>query len=94
MFSDMFSDIYCSFRDTYPNFYIIFISILVTIWFKGMARVIDIFIPNRDFKSNMLMMIIPALILYLGDGRLQEIYNFEGLPVRIAAISEPERKKE
>jgi hypothetical protein len=32
------------------------------------------------------MMVIPALILYFGDGRLEEIYNFEAVQKRIGAL--------
>lgn len=85
MLFQAYSDLYLKFRNKYPNIYIVFISMIVTIWFQGMFRIINRAFPN-NFKTNMYMMIIPALILYFGDGRLEEIYNFEAVQKRLGAL--------
>ena len=82
-----YSKIYHSIRDSYPNIYIIIISIIVTMWFQGMTRIADNLFRNTT-KNNLIMMIVPVLLLYFGDGKLDEIYNFEGLVKRITAIRE------
>lgn len=84
---ETYSDAYLSFRSKFPNLYIICISTLVTIWFQGMSRIIDKLFPFKNIYKNMGLMIIPALLLYFGDGRLDEIYNFENLPSRLMAIT-------
>lgn len=82
-----YSKWYISLRNKYPNTYIVIISVLVTLWFQGMTRIIDKLFPNKSLKINMWLMVIPLLLMYFGDGRLEEIYNFENVKKRITAIN-------
>ena len=82
-----FSSLYLRIQERYPNIYIIIISILVTIWFQGMTRIIQHIFPDKNIYYNLLLMIVPAFILYVGDGRLDEIYNFENLALRVSTMS-------
>lgn len=86
-FLKAYSEWYISIRERYPNGYIIIISILVTLWFQGMTRIIDKLFPNKSFRLNVCLMIVPVILMYFGDGRLEEIYNFENLQKRITAMS-------
>lgn len=85
---EVYSNSYKTFRQRFPNVYIVCISILVSFWFHGMFQLIRKYFTNND-KTNLLLMIIPVVIMYLGDGKLEEIYNFEGLQKRVAAIQRP-----
>lgn len=80
-----YSRLYIAFREAFPNLYIVIISFLVTLWFQGMTRVIEKWFPNKT-NVNVWLMIVPVLIMYFGDGRLEEIYNFENLQKRVAAM--------
>ncbi len=84
---EAYSNAYIALRSKYPNLYIICISIIVTLWFQGMSRLIEKMFPDKSNYTNMLLMLVPALLLYFGDGRLDEIYNFENLPSRITSIT-------
>jgi hypothetical protein len=80
-----YNQFYLWVRNRYPNIYIVFISILVSIWFQGMFRILEKTFPNK-FNINICMMLIPLILLYFGDGRLEEIYRFEGIHKRIGAL--------
>lgn len=88
---ETYSSVYSNIKHKFPNFYIVCISILVTIWFQGMSRLINGFFPNNGISGNLLLMIVPALLLYFGDGKLEEIYSFENLPSRLMAITRTTR---
>lgn len=76
---------YIHFRNKYPNTYIVYISILITIFFQGMVRIVhNVFSDN--IRMNLCMIMIPIVLLYFGDGRLEEIYNFEAIHKRIATM--------
>jgi hypothetical protein len=52
-----------------------------------MIRIIRKIFPDRGIYNSILLMVIPAAILYIGDGKLEEIYNFENLPIRVTALN-------
>lgn len=83
----LFKSLYMKLKSTYPNIYIVMISVLVTVWFQGMIRIIRKLFPDKGMKNSLMLMIVPALILYFGDGRLDEIYNFENLSLRVTAMN-------
>lgn len=85
-----YSKLYASIRDRYPNVYIVLISIIVTVWFQGMVRIIEKLVPDNSFKTNLVLMVVPIILLYCGDEKLDEIYNFEALQKRITAIARVE----
>ena len=83
---EAYSNWYKTMRNIYPNLYIVMISFLVSLWFQGMFRLVDKYFPSTQ-KTNILLMVVPVIIMYFGDGKLEEIYNFEGVQKRIAAIN-------
>lgn len=57
------------------NLSIVFISILVSCWFKGLTIIFDYFVPaeNRTLTTGIIICCVVAFILLIDDGYLNEI---------------------
>lgn len=61
----------------YPNVYIVIISGLITMWFNYFTRLSFYYMPKGGIYTKWSIFIIVTLLLYMGDGSLSELYNFE-----------------
>ena len=57
------------------NLSIVFISVLVSCWFKGFTMIFDHFVPaeKRTLITGIIICSVVAFILWIDDGSLNEI---------------------
>jgi hypothetical protein len=63
------------FRKNNTNAYSLVISLLLAIWYNGIAGLINYYFPERPPYVSLLLMIIPLLLFLSDDGSLNELYN-------------------
>tara|TARA_B100000575_G_scaffold222939_1_gene183349 strand:- start:4294 stop:4551 length:258 start_codon:yes stop_codon:yes gene_type:complete len=61
-------------KQNYPNIYIIFISMAVAIWFNGCNMLIEHYF-SKTLNNGILLCTISLLILYMDDGKINELHN-------------------
>jgi hypothetical protein len=64
------------FRKNHPNLAIITISICISLWMVGLARMWEHFIPKK-LPFTMLMCLSALLYLSLDDGNITEIFGVQ-----------------
>lgn len=57
------------------NAYSLTISLLLAVWYNGIAGLINHYFPDRPPYVSLLIMTIPILIFLSDDGSLNELYN-------------------
>ena len=61
----------------YPNFYIICISGLITLWFNYFTQIASHYLPKKNINTKWIIFVCITLLLYLGDESLNELYSFD-----------------
>lgn len=77
-------------KANYPNVYIIIISGLITTWFSYFNQIISYYFPKSGIRTKWLIFICVTLLLYLGDGSLNELYAFDHSEAVTPAVIEDE----
>ncbi len=72
-------------KKEFPNLYIIIISLAIAIWFSGCSRLIDNLVDDT-LKSGILLCSLSLFILYLDDGKLDELHDKDNNVNTAAAI--------
>tara|TARA_B100000941_G_C28456152_1_gene528044 strand:+ start:719 stop:970 length:252 start_codon:yes stop_codon:yes gene_type:complete len=72
-------------KKTFPNIYIILISLAIAIWFSGCSRLIDNFFDD-SLKSGIILCCLSLFILYLDDGKLNELHDKDSNVTAAAAL--------
>ncbi len=62
-------------RKNNVNTYSLAISLLLAIWYNGVAGLINYYFPERPPYVSLLLMSIPLLLFLSDDGSLNELYN-------------------
>lgn len=62
-------------RKNNVNAYSLVISLLLAIWYNGVAGVLNYYFPERPPYISLLLMVIPILLFLSDDGSLNELYN-------------------
>lgn len=70
-------NVYKFLKHNYPNAYILLMSVLITLWFHHFMKVAVYFIPQNKLWIHSSILLGITLLLYFGDGSLDELYSFE-----------------
>lgn len=70
-------ELWKNFKKNHRNLHILFISISIVAWFRGMTGIIDYYIIKDPNNITMLFILVfvALLFLYLDDFSLIELYN-------------------
>ena len=66
-------------KKSYPNIYIIIVAICITLWFKGVNIIINLFVKKESIEVALLLISISMIILYMDDKSLSELKNIKNL---------------
>lgn len=66
-------------KKSYPNIYIIIVAICITLWFKGVNIIINLFVKKDSIEVALLLISISMIILYMDDKSLSELKNINNL---------------
>ena len=67
-------DTYNNFKKNYRELYIVFVSIAIVMWFRGITGLVDIiFIKDNSIIGNLIVTFI-SVIIYLDDFSISEIF--------------------
>jgi len=62
-------------RKNNTNAYSLVISLLLAVWYNGVAGLLNHYFPERPPYISLLLMIVPILLFLSDDGSLNELYN-------------------
>ena len=62
-------------KETHPNTYIIIVSIFLAIWFIGVTDIIRYVLPERSWKTSVIMCLIVLIIFFSDDEELSELHE-------------------
>lgn len=57
------------------NIYSLLVSILLALWYNGIAGLLNYYWPERGPALSIIFMSLPLLIFLTDDGHLDELYN-------------------
>ena len=69
--------VFVEYKKSHPNAYALYVSILLALWFNGIATMINFVAPERGLWSAMILMIIPIAFFFVDSGTLEELYRDE-----------------
>lgn len=61
----------------YENLYIILVSLMIGIWFNGIASLINYFFPNKNLIIIIILCTVPIIFFYLDDFSLSELHKID-----------------
>lgn len=62
------------YKITNPNLYSLLVSLLLAVWYNGVAGLLNYYFPNRGLAMSMVLLIIPLTVFLMDDGDLGELY--------------------
>ena len=71
------------------NVLIVTKAVGVALWFHGLGRLFDLWMPNKGWIPAFLMLFVSTLLLLIDDGDLSELHRMEP-PVAAIVGSRPQ----
>ena len=62
-------------KKSFPNIYIIIVAICITLWFKGVNIIINLFVKKESIEIALLLISISMIVFYMDDKSLSELKN-------------------
>ena len=62
-------------KDLNQNVYSMVVSVLLVLWFNGISGILNYYYPTRGPLISVILLIIPAVLFYMGDGNLDKLYK-------------------
>jgi len=59
-----------------PNMYCLIVSLLLAVWYNGIAGLLNYLFPDRGIVLSLLLIMIPIVIFLTNDGALNELYAY------------------
>lgn len=58
-----------------PNIYSLLVSLLLALWYNGIAGLINYYWPDRGPSLSLVFLLLPIIIFLTDDGHLDELYT-------------------
>lgn len=77
------------YKVTNPNVYALMVSMLLAIWYNGIAGLINYYWPVRGPFISLIFLILPLIIFLSDDGKLDELVSVPNItfPINSAAVA-------
>ena len=62
-------------KKKFPNIYIIVVAICITLWFKGVNIIINLFVKKDSIEIALLLISVSMIVFYIDDKSLSELKN-------------------
>ncbi len=62
-------------KKNHQNLYSLLVSLLLALWYNGIAGLINYYMPNRGPLLSFSLLIIPLVVFLSDDGYLDELYK-------------------
>src|SRR5437016_13960708 len=69
--------VFVEYKKTHPNFYALYVSVLLALWFNGISTMINAVAPDRGIWGAIVLMVIPIVFFLVDSGTLEELYKDE-----------------